>query len=198
MPKHGEQAPECKAGKYIMDGFPCYQSCKDGWKPQGTQPHCVDGKFDVGSVKCVKTIIVDYNITKEEPSRFWKLKPITYEEMEYFGPQPETPKEVEEDKSKPCKDPLKIRDCKRDCSPAYWLGNGICDDGKHGAHFKCELFWNDGGDCNPEYDFSKILHYHPIVKKVVALQMFRSTHVPVVSVGVVAMVAVAMVLYKRR
>lgn len=147
-----------------------------------------------GSIKVTQ---VEYKLTNSKPFHntakpqavvSWQEKQVevkysqelvmeTKPEMEYFGLL-----ESEGDqagafvsKDKPCTSKTHIRDCDGFCGPAFWIGNGLCDDagtshpfakifnkdvdymGKlpgygqtkdQGHHnFNCPRFWNDGGDC---------------------------------------------------
>merc|ERR1719198_1407988 len=61
----------------------------------------------------------------------------------------------------PCEEHY-VRDCNDRCSPAFWIGNGQCDQISEKqakritkqnkspmyANFNCETFWYDGGDCD--------------------------------------------------
>ena len=44
-------------------------------------------------------------------------------------------------------------DCNGNCAPENWIGDGYCDDGTYEFEgnqifYNCEVFENDGGDCN--------------------------------------------------
>lgn len=40
-----------------------------------------------------------------------------------------------------------ILDCLGNCSPASWVGDGLCDKSEVSGHFNCPQFEMDGGDC---------------------------------------------------
>lgn len=135
-----------------------------------------------------------------------------------------------EDPDAPCISHF-VRDCSDRCAPAYWIGNGLCDDG--GEHtteigedgfpfytqydgktympdteptnlgkpdserdedkrvaynFNCPAFWDDGGDCTSKSQ-TIALSYYTRLARALALQS-GSTTVPVLAVGVLAVVAV--------
>ena len=38
-------------------------------------------------------------------------------------------------------------DCRTQCGPSSWIGDGWCDDGQYGVYFNCAAFSYDQGDC---------------------------------------------------
>merc|ERR1719157_21099 len=104
----------------------------------------------------------------------------------------------------PCEEHY-VRDCNDRCSPAFWIGNGQCDDtsekqakriqkqnkGPMYSNFNCETFWYDGGDCD--------LVDHMGRPKNVDLQMVKDTmsSAPAMAVGVVAVVALVAAKLRR-
>lgn len=102
---------------------------------------------------CVSTQYKKYEVPKMEPYKNkqpnqaivsrtethkdvdWKyvLKWETVEEMEYHGQMEVSgdDTEVPADPNSPCPGAEMIRDCNGKCAPAYWLGNGVCDNGQN-------------------------------------------------------------------
>merc|ERR1711988_713131 len=104
----------------------------------------------------------------------------------------------------PCEERY-VRDCNDKCSPAFWIGNGYCDNvsgkqakkilkkGKTPLHsnFNCETFWYDGGDCaeyNSETGITSIVSLQKVTEVV--------TSAPALVVAAVAVLA--LVAAKRR
>jgi len=113
-------------------------------------------------------------------------------EYEYAGPPEVDVDQVEvEDLTSACPDML-TRDCQLKCAPAYWIGNGICDDGSADYDFNCDIFWADGTDCDPPMDFSTVLHYAVHLESVNA-----TVSAPMLAFGIMGIVGVAMVAFKR-
>jgi hypothetical protein len=92
------------------------------------------------------------------------------------------------------------------CAPAYWIANGICDDGRaskapwlakneQGAggsyNFNCPAFWMDGGDCASKTP--------PPAKMILNAQMLQNPRVgvPALAVGVLIVVAVVGLVQRR-
>merc|ERR550537_88498 len=100
----------------------------------------------------------------------------------------------------PCEEHY-VRDCNDKCSPAFWIGNGQCDNvasksagklikkGKSPmwANFNCETFWFDGGDCDE-------LNEQALNVQMVASQL---TSAPALAVGALAVVALVAVKARR-
>lgn len=116
--------------------------------------------------------VASYKVTVGEDIHWSTLEMVKKEEMEYFGNSADDAnEEIVLDKDGPCGHQY-VRDCKNKCAPAYWIGNGLCDDGKEkdrrvidrkdvngvdmansgrgSYNFACKKFWMDGGDCPKE------------------------------------------------
>ena len=86
---------------------------------------------------------------------------------EYEGPQPRVGDNEQYFMLDDACGKFEIKDCDDNCAPAYWIANGLCDNGKGDDggvftymvgiftggknkklyNFDCEKFHHDGGDC---------------------------------------------------
>lgn len=104
--------------------------------------------------------VVTYTYEEKQESSDDILKFVNKNEIEYFTESIDDAAELlKEDPNGPCAHHF-VRDCNAKCAPAYWIGNGVCDDGDkndkrlsqgRGSYkFDCPRFWRDGGDCPGE------------------------------------------------
>lgn len=117
---------------------------------------------------------------------------------------------------------LEILDCDNNCAPAYWIANGLCDDGEEFHHgynndnlptfeqavekgnnnpvyynFNCDSFWYDGGDCTEKQDTIDFNYQgNTILGGTIYLQKVAPS-APVLAIGVLAVVAVVGAVMKR-
>jgi hypothetical protein len=181
IPKNRQagEAAKKKCGKYSV-GRACKSNGLCEWAEGSIKVTQVEYKINnsphyVNPAK--PQAVVSWQEKQVEVKYSQELVMETKPEMEYFGLL-----ENEGDqagafvsKDKPCTAKTHIRDCNGFCAPAFWIGNGLCDDkgtvhpfaktfardvdymGKlpgygqtkdQGHHnFNCAKFWNDGGDC---------------------------------------------------
>merc|ERR1719240_2610640 len=109
----------------------------------------------------------------------------------------------------PCEEHY-VRDCNDKCSPAFWIGNGACDNvaeksakklikkGKSPmwANFNCETFWYDGGDCDSLN--GRVREGGRYAGAAYNIQMVADTVTSAPAVAVGALVVVALVAFKVR
>lgn len=104
--------------------------------------------------------VVTYTYNEKQETSDDILKFVNKNEFEYFTETIDDAAELlKEDPNGPCAHHY-VRDCNAKCAPAYWIGNGVCDDGDkadarlakgRGSYsFDCARFWRDGGDCPGE------------------------------------------------
>jgi len=123
-------AKECNSFKFKNSPIGC--TWKKGQIKMVTEYYTVK-EVPTYSNNAEPQAIVNTDITTTERIVNWDLKWKTAEEFEYYGDMEaaanDEAKFIEHEGECPH---LLVRDCSGQCAPAYWIGNGLCDNGGKG------------------------------------------------------------------